>query len=136
MKPEDGTQPRTRIHANGFTCGCGYAELFEQPIAANESGPVAAAHIAFAHPRNRTLGHAGCVDCECQAIFEPVVMLASCILCEHASGRHDAFCSVVDCPNVIERSGAERSILGTRDIVLLCERHLADNDAEGEQRTQ
>ena len=126
MKAEDAAQPRTRIHENGFTCGCGHAELFEQPIPARESGPVAAAHIAFAHPRSRMLGHAGCVDCECRAIFEPVVMLASCILCEHGSGRHDAFCSVVDCVNVIERAGADRPVRGTRDIVLLCEKHLAN----------
>jgi hypothetical protein len=125
---ERGTERnRTVISARSFGCSCGYAEIFKAGTSEDQIGRTAADHIATQHPRETPgLRNVGCLSCECKAIFEPTVSSDTRCGCGHVVGKHDLFCCVLKCENVIPHSGTTIVNVEQHAAYFLCEQHLEE----------
>ena len=125
---------RVRLEEDGFTCSCGYSELAATAVPMNVSGSRAAVHMADHVITNDEEPHAGCLECPCRLIYEPVVGAGVICRCSHSVGRHDQYCSFTDCANVAARQDPLRLIPGTPDAALLCEEHRDQVDDNATQQ--
>lgn len=115
---------RTRIYGNGWTCSCGASQRSGTHVPLAISGALASQHIASLHPVERAPGvPRGCHECSCAGVYEPIVSADDRCPCGHLVRRHDVFCCVEGCEDVLTIGSG---VVSGDAAYLLCEGHQSE----------